>query len=230
MSPATDPSPGAAPKKVRTGFAGAEIPPGEERIITVPNFITISRFLCIPIFLWLLFGREARVEAAILLAVLGATDWVDGQVARRFDQVTELGKMLDPTVDRLLLVTGITAIIIDGSVPLWFGLLSIGREVAVALFMVVITAMGARRIDVTIIGKVQTFLTMCAYPLFLASADTGLADSTADSLRMAAYLCAVPGLILGYCSLVMYIPMGRRALAEGREMRAAAANLEESTT
>ena len=77
-----------------------------DRILTAPNVITLVRLLCIPIFLWLLFGVHRQTAAAVLLAVLGATDWVDGYVARRYGQVSTFGKVLDPTADRLLVGTG----------------------------------------------------------------------------------------------------------------------------
>ena len=82
---------------------------------TVPNAISVLRIACIPWFVWLLFAAEDRTAAALLLGALGATDWVDGWIARRFDQVSEVGKVLDPTADRLLLVVAAPAMIIDGS-------------------------------------------------------------------------------------------------------------------
>ena len=83
---------------------------GLDRILTVPNVITMVRLLCIPVFLWLLFGLHEQTAAAILLAVLGATDWVDGFVARRYGQVSTLGKVLDPTADRLLVGTAVISV------------------------------------------------------------------------------------------------------------------------
>ena len=85
----------------------------------MPNLISVGRLACIPVFLWLLFSVQDRWAAALLLGALGATDWIDGYIARRFDQVSELGKILDPTADRLMLLVGIFAIWIDGSVPTW---------------------------------------------------------------------------------------------------------------
>jgi len=89
-------------------------------VATVPNLITLLRLCCLPVFLWLLLGRDDRAAAAWLLGGLGATDWVDGWVARRFDQVSEFGKMFDPTADRLLFLVAIVAILVDGSAPAWF--------------------------------------------------------------------------------------------------------------
>ena len=116
----------------------------EWRPFTVPNAISVGRLACIPLFLWLLFGQDDRWGAALLLGALGATDWIDGFIARRFDQVSELGKILDPTADRLMLLVGVAAIMIDGSVPIWVGVLTLFREAAVAIVAVVLGALGAR--------------------------------------------------------------------------------------
>ena len=101
---------------------------GEDRILTIPNVISVVRLLCVPVFLWLLFDQENRVAAAGLLAILGATDWVDGYIARHYDQVSNLGKILDPVADRVLLIVGVVAILIDGAAPLGVGILSLLRE------------------------------------------------------------------------------------------------------
>ncbi len=83
---------------------------------TIPNLFTLLRLLCLPLFVWLLFGPENRQAAAWLLGALGATDWVDGYLARRLGQTSEFGKKFDPTVDRLLFLVAIVAIMIDGSI------------------------------------------------------------------------------------------------------------------
>src|SRR5690606_35070923 len=138
------------------------------RVLTVPNAISIGRLLCVPVFLWLLFGRDDRAGAAVLLAFLGATDWVDGSIARRFDQVSTIGKVLDPVADRVLLIVGVGAIVIDGSVPLVIAILVLAREGVIAVGTLAIAALGARRIDVTWEGKAGTFGLLFAFPLFLA--------------------------------------------------------------
>jgi cardiolipin synthase len=192
--------------------------PDLSRIITVPNVISFVRLCCIPLFLYLLFGRDNRAAAASLLAVLGATDWVDGYVARHFHQVTTLGKVLDPVADRLLLAVGVIAILIDGSVPAWIAWAVIIRETAVSIGVLVLAAMGAKRIDVTWVGKAGTFGLMVAFPLFLGSHST---ISWADFAGVCAWLAAIPGLCLSYYAAFTYIPLGRAALAEGRAARAA---------
>jgi phosphatidylglycerophosphate synthase len=130
-------------------------PPGAESdrtndagVFTVPNLITMVRLLCLPVFVWLVFGAKEQTAAAILLAVLGATDWVDGYVARRFHQVSTVGKVLDPTADRLLVVTAVIVILVHGAVPVWFGVTTIVREALVGLMVLLLASLGAARIDV----------------------------------------------------------------------------------
>jgi cardiolipin synthase (CMP-forming) len=186
---------------------------GEDRILTIPNAISVVRLACIPVFLWLLFGRDDRLAAAWLLAGLGATDWVDGYIARHFNQVSTIGKVLDPTADRLLLGVGVVALMVDGSVPAWVGVLTLVRELLVSLAVVGLAAMGARRIDVQWVGKAGTFALMFAYPFFLLS---HAGTSVDDPARVAAWLCAIPGLALSYYAAALYVPLARQALAEGR--------------
>ena len=137
---------------------GSEEAVVSDRILTIPNVITVVRLACLPVFLWLLFARENRVAAAALLGVLGATDFLDGYIARHFNQVSTVGKVLDPVADRLLFIVGVGAIVIDGSVPVWFAVVVLVREVLVAGATLVLAAMGARRIDVTWWGKAGTFV------------------------------------------------------------------------
>lgn len=187
---------------------------------TIPNLVTLLRLLCIPLFLYLLFGRENRAAAALLLGGLGATDWVDGFLARRLGQVSEFGKVFDPTVDRLLFIVAITAILIDGSMPLWFGLALVVREVLVGAMMVIATfVFGMPRIDVTWLGKTATFLLMFAVPSFLL----GSSDiEWAPFFEAAGWILGLPGLVLSYWTGFAYIPEVRASIAAGRVARGAA--------
>lgn len=193
-------------------------PTGEDRILTVPNVITCVRLACLPLYLYLLFGRDNRAAAALLLAALGATDWVDGYIARHFDQVSTLGKVLDPVADRLLFFVGIGAILVDGAAPVWFSVLVLAREVVVSIAVLVLAALGARRIDVTWWGKAGTFCLMFAFPLFLAGASTLQA---ADLFTLAGWGFGIPGIAFSYYAAFLYIPLGLTALREGRAARQA---------
>jgi len=180
---------------------------------TIPNAITLVRLLLLPVFLSVLFGLDNRAAASVMLGVLSSTDWVDGYLARRLGQVSEFGKVFDPTVDRLLFVVATTAIIIDGSIPLWFAIAVLVREVLVGLMMVVATVVFKMpRIDVTYWGKLATFLLMFAVPGFLMG-NSG--TFVADGFQAAAWIVGIPGLILSYWTAIAYIPQVRRAVATG---------------
>jgi cardiolipin synthase len=189
---------------------------GLDRILTAPNVITMVRLLCIPLYLWLLFGVHRQIAAAVLLAVLGATDWVDGFVARRYGQVSTFGKVLDPTADRILVGTAVISIMIYGAVPLWFGLATIAREVLVSAMVLLLASLGAARIDVLWVGKAGTFGLMFAYPTFL------LGDGTAgwqEPIRIIAWVTGLVGLGLAWWAAGSYIGPARRALRQGRAAR-----------
>lgn len=189
--------------------------PPEDRILTVPNVVSLARLACVPWFVWLLFGTDPpdRYGAALLLAVLGCTDWIDGWIARRYRQVSTLGKVLDPTADRIMLLVGVGGILLDGSAPAWVAVAVLVREALVSLAVVALAAMGARRIDVQWAGKAGTFACMVAFPLFLTSHSTA---GWADLAGTLAWLVVLPGLVLAWYAAVMYVPMARTALAEGR--------------
>jgi cardiolipin synthase len=192
---------------------------GEDQILTIPNVISLVRLLCLPLFLYLLFGKDDPLSASILLGALGATDWIDGYIARHYHQVSNLGKILDPVADRLLFFVGIGGILVYGAVPVWFAVMVLVREIVVAITTVVLAAMGARRVDVTWFGKAGTFALMVAFPMFLASE---AAFSLADAARVLAWGFGLPGLVLSYISWAMYLPLGLKALELGRADRAAA--------
>jgi len=190
----------------------------EDRLLTIPNVVTVVRLLFLPVFLWLLFGRDDRVLAAIVLGALGATDWVDGYIARRWDQVSTAGKILDPVADRLLFFVGGGAIIVDGSIPAWVAVLVLAREAMVSVATIALALAGAARIDVTWWGKAGTFCIMFALPLFLASEGNLF---WADQARLLAWGFTGPGLVFGYIALGLYVPIALRALKEGRRGRSA---------
>jgi cardiolipin synthase (CMP-forming) len=192
----------------------------QDRILTLPNAITAIRLCTLPVFVYLLFGADDRWTAGWVLFAIGSTDWLDGYLARRLNQVSTVGKVLDPVADRLLFFVGVGAIIIDGSVPLWFAAAVLSREVLVAAGTLTLAALGATRIDVTWFGKAATFLLMGAFPAFLVGASD---HDTADGFRALAWAVGIPGLALAWWSALLYVPLGRKALAEGRAGRSAGA-------
>lgn len=190
--------------------------PGLDRVLTVPNVVTALRLLCVPVFLWLLFGAHRQTAAAVLLAVLGATDWVDGFVARRYHQVSTVGKVLDPAADRVLVGTAVIAVTVYGAVPVWFGTATLVREVLVSATVLTLAALGARRIDVLWIGKAGTFALMFAYPAFLLGHGNATWQTVITDI---AWVTGGVGLALAWVAAVAYLVPARKALAEGRADR-----------
>jgi len=201
----TDPQdPGSGVAGHRDGSDGGDEPEENlDRVLTVPNLITLARLLCLPYYLHLLLVQDNPFAAAALLGALGATDWVDGYVARHFNQRSNVGRLMDPTVDRVLFFVGIGGIIAVGAVPLWFCLAVLIREAVVATITVVLTFMGVEPVEVTWFGKAGTFCLMFAFPLLLAgSSDVPFAWL----LTLEGVGFAIPGLIFSYYAAFLYIP------------------------
>ncbi len=135
-------------------------------MLTVPNAISAARLGAVPWFAWLQLSADSYLPAGVLLAVLGATDWVDGYIARRFDQGSELGKILDPFADRVLLITAATVLVVDSEIPAWVGIAVLGREAVVSIAALMLAAAGARRIEVEWAGKAGTLAIMFASAWF----------------------------------------------------------------
>jgi cardiolipin synthase len=190
--------------------------PPERRILTIPNLISLARLLCVPVFLWLVWAEDRPFAAGVLLAVLGATDWVDGYIARHWDQASELGKVLDPTADRILLIAGAVALLGEPiptavTILVWVVLI---RETLIAIATVSLGLLGARRIDVVWAGKAGTLALMFALPAFLGAANVDGAWKVL--LNVMGWGFAISGIALGYFAAATYVPAARAALREGR--------------
>jgi cardiolipin synthase len=188
---------------------------------TWPNLVTAIRLALLPVFLWLLFSTNHRAEAAWLLAFLGATDWIDGFIARSFHQVSNVGKILDPVADRLLVIVGLLAVAAAAGVPWWFAIATLVRELIVSILTLVLAAMGAARINVLWWGKVSTFALMTCYPWFLLTTNPhhqALATWQHD-FRVATWVVGITGLALAWIVLFAYIKPALAALRAGRQGR-----------
>ena len=190
---------------------------GPKGIATLPNLITMVRLLMLPVFVVMLLVNEQRAGAALLLGVLGMTDWVDGWVARTFNQTSQFGMVFDPFVDRALFVVGTGAVLFDGGVPLWFCVSILFREVFVGLMMLMGTMFGMKRFAVSIWGKRYTFLLMTSVPLLLLGASSHI---TADAAWVGGWVLGIPGLIMSYIVGVLYIPVVLQNVRAGRAERA----------
>lgn len=177
-----------------------------DRILTAPNVITAVRLLGLPVFVWLVLGADRPVAAFWVLVVIATTDWIDGYVARRFDQVSRVGKLVDPLVDRLLLATAAITLVVAGLLP-WPLLALIVVRDAVVLGASLAWFGGVPPIPVSRIGKLATALLMVGIPCFLLG---GVEWAGAEFIRAVAWVGTVAGIVAYYAAAARY---GRVAVA-----------------
>jgi len=146
------------------------------RILTVPNLISFTRLLGVPLFLYLFLGPHAYAAAVVVLVVGGTSDWVDGYLARRLGQVSRLGELLDPAADRLYILATLVAFTVGGVVPWWFAAALLLRELVLLGSLLVVRRFGYGPPPVHYLGKTATFILLFAFPvLLLARASATLA-------------------------------------------------------
>jgi len=163
--------PAGAPLVGPPRFADRENLP--DRVWTVPNALSLLRLLGVPLFLWLLLGPEADGWAVGILMVSGFTDWLDGKLARWLDQSSKLGALLDPAADRLYIVSTLVALALRGIVPVWMVAVLVGREVVLAVALLVLRHYGYPPLQVHYLGKAATLLLLYAFPGLLLADGTG---------------------------------------------------------
>ncbi len=139
-----------------------------DRVLTVPNVLSVLRLVLVPVFLYLLLGIHATGWAVGVLMFSGFSDWADGKIARLVaNQSSRLGELLDPAVDRIYMVTVPVALAIYGAVPWWIVITLLGRDVVLAATLPVLRGRGLTALPVTYIGKAATFALMSGFPLIL---------------------------------------------------------------
>lgn len=178
------------------------------RLLTVPNLLSGARIALIPVFVILLLDSDTRVPGFVLLWVLAATDWVDGFIARRTGQVTELGKVLDPLADRLILAAALITFVAVDAIPLWAALLVLVRDALVLAAGIVLGARGIR-IAVRPMGKYATFTLWWGIGLIAWSNFRFVLD---DVAAVIGWVWFVVGVIEYYAATVAYVGDVRHAL------------------
>jgi cardiolipin synthase (CMP-forming) len=194
----------------------ANSPPAEqpERIVTIPNAISVARLLGVPVFLWLVLGLQTRTGdwwAVGLLIASGASDWLDGKIARAFNQQTRLGQLLDPAADRLYIVATIIALAVREIIPWWLVALLAARELLMAVVLWVLRRHGWGPLQVSFVGKAATLCLLYAFPLLFLGAHVA---SYAETARVAGWTLVIWGSALYWCAALLYIVQARRLLAE----------------
>lgn len=169
-------------------------------MLTIPNVISVARLFLVPLFLWLLFAKDDPAAAGWVLFFVATSDWIDGYLARRLDQVTELGKILDPLADRLAVATAVVAGWIADVLPPWFALALIIREVVVGLLAIYVLFKGGREVEIKYLGKVATAMVYSAVTWFYFAEGYSW-----DWLAATAHVVGGAGLIFYYVVLVDYV-------------------------
>jgi cardiolipin synthase len=176
----------------------------------VPNVISLVRLALIPVFIWLVAIAEYG-WAGVLLVVIGATDWIDGYLARRLGQVTEVGKFLDPLADRLAVIVAVVAGLLSGVLPVAFGTALIIREGLIGVGAIYGWSRGVSKLDVRWLGKAATLLLYVSIALFYMGFGFDV-----DLVVAAAWLTGIPGLIMYYWVAVEYLSDMKKAIADAR--------------
>ncbi len=174
----------------------------------IPNLVSLARLALIPVFLWLLLGKDDPVAAGWLFGVIGATDWVDGFLARRLNQVSELGKLLDPLADRIAVFVALGGGMITGVLEPWYALAVLVREALVGVGALWVALRTRSKLTVRPLGKLATLLVYAAVGfMFIGNgADVGWVEALG-------WLAGIPGLVLYYVVGFQYLDDARRAVA-----------------
>ncbi|MBM4514454.1 CDP-alcohol phosphatidyltransferase family protein [Rhodococcus hoagii] len=182
--------------------AECELQSRADRILTIPNVLSMIRLAGVPLFLYLLLGPQADGWALAVLMLSGFTDWADGKLARLLNQMSRLGALLDPFVDRLYVISTLVAFVLRDIIPWWLAAILIGRDLILALTLPVYRRRGLPPPDVIYLGKAATFALMFALPILLAAQSDWAGASIANAWG---YALLVWGTVLYVWTAGIYI-------------------------
>jgi cardiolipin synthase len=186
--------------------------PVSDRVVTLPNALSVLRLVGVPFFLWLVLN-EHDAAAVIVLMVSGFTDWLDGKIARRWNQMSRVGQLLDPAADRLYILATLIGLTVRDVVPLWLTLVLVGRDVLLAPTIPVLKRYGYGPLPVHFLGKAATFNLLAGFPLLLL----GEGDSTVSQVAHAfGWAFAIWGTALYWWAGVLYVLQFRQVVSAAR--------------
>lgn len=184
-----------------------------DRILTIPNILSFLRLLGVPLFLWLILGPQADGWAIVVLIVSGITDYLDGKIARKFNQISRVGQILDPLADRLYIFATLFGLLIRGIIPWWIVILLVGRDLVLAVVMAILKRRtGLTGLPVHFIGKAGTFCLLYAFPLILIGASEG---TLGDVCKVLGWAFALWGTGLYMWAGVLYLEQASRVIRQG---------------
>jgi cardiolipin synthase len=181
----------------------------EDRILTIPNILSLLRLALIPVFLWLVLGAQADLAAVAVLAVSGITDWADGVIARRTGQMTHLGRLLDPLVDRLTIAATLIGLALRDLVPWWLVALLAARELLLLALVPALRRRGLISLPVHYLGKAATFALYWGFPFVLVGAGSATWEQVLGALGWA---FVIWGTALYWYAAALYLDQARRVL------------------
>jgi cardiolipin synthase (CMP-forming) len=184
----------------------------QERVVTIPNAISAARLAGVPVFLWLVLGLRSQAGdwwAVGLLIAAGASDWLDGKIARALNQQSRIGQALDPAADRLYIVATVAALAIRAIIPWWLVGLLAARELMLGVVLLVLRRHGYGPLQVSFVGKAATLALLYAFPLLFLGAHAAV---YAEAARIAGWAFAIWGSALYWCAGLLYVEQARRIL------------------
>ena len=177
--------------------------------INIPNALSFLRLLGIPVFIYFALVREQDVIAITILAIAGITDYLDGKLARAWNQTSDLGAMLDPVADRIYILATLIVLYQREAINLWVILVLLFRDAVLALMTLVLKVRGLKLMEVTYLGKAATFNLLYAFPLLLLATHQSLAGQIAFAIGWG---FALWGIALYLYTGLIYFQNGLRSI------------------
>ena len=177
--------------------------------INIPNALSVLRLLGIPVFIYFALVREQDVIAITILAIAGITDYLDGKLARAWNQTSDLGAMLDPVADRIYILATLIVLYQREAINLWVILVLLFRDAVLALTTLVLKVRGLKLMEVTYLGKAATFNLLYAFPLLLLATHQSVAGEIAFAIGWG---FALWGIALYLYTGLIYFQNGLRSI------------------
>ncbi|WP_306370866.1 CDP-alcohol phosphatidyltransferase family protein [Nocardiopsis sp. CC223A] len=188
-------------------------PAVSDRIWTVPNLLSMLRLLGVPLFLWLVLVPQADWWALAVLAFAGLSDWLDGKIARAWNQTSRLGTILDPLADRLYIFAALLGLVVRDIVPWWLMAILVLRDVLILGALPLLRYFGYGPLPVNFAGKAATLCLLYAFPLLFIA---GYANVVGDVAQIMGWAFALWGTALYWWAGLLYAVQGLRLIAQTR--------------
>jgi cardiolipin synthase len=189
---------------------GVAQPVPGDRILTVPNAISMARLAGVPVFLWLVLGPKADWWAVGLLIAAGLSDWLDGKLARAWNQQSRLGQVLDPAADRLYIAATLAGLAVRGIIPWWLVAVLVSRELVLGVALLALRRHSYGPLQVSFLGKAATLCLLYAFPLLFLGSHAG---DAALAARVTGWAFAIWGSALYWWAAALYLVQARQVIA-----------------